>query len=926
MLDQATASPDYINYITYIFSHPQSPPLSGIHANEYPTVRFAAGTYVKTKIAISYGRISPESLVYVKAAALHTLHDTNRNVSRAAGNIITTLVKEGAKKGGLLQWPEIINDLLCLVGNTAGNVPMPAREASMDALLMVCDDNRRILEREYSGQCALNTIIPSLLGFTSIESPKIRAASLSAIHVFLPQRPRVLMAALDQFLSQLFALASESNTEVRKMVCVSFSQLVDIAPEKLAPHMEGLVNYIIMQQQCQDDPELALEAAEFWITGADDNRHWLQNELAPYMPQIIPVLLQNMIYDEDEVARLMDEQDDADLEDRAEDLRPQFAKSKADRLNTSRPADQMNTAEEQQAEDESDLSEGEIEDSELGDDPSDEWTLRKCSAAALDIFANVHQSPVFEIILPYLKETLRHEQWPNREAAVLTLGAVADGCMEAVIKHLPELVPYLISLLADPQPAVRQITCWCLSRYSKWAAELGQAQKAEFFEPMMDGILCRMLDNNKKVQEAAASAFASLEEKSEENLKPYCEPILRQFVECFGKYKDRNMYILYDCVQTLADSVGEELAPQLEEILMPTIIERYNFISDDSRDLFPLLECLGFLADAYGPAFAKYAPEFFARCKKIIYNNLEASVQFANKEIVDEPDKDFLITSIDLISCIIQAIDPQDSCKLIEDKQTPFFGLLCYCLQYYHFEVRQSTYALLGDCAIKVYSDLRPFLPQILPILIKQLDLDSIPDDDRHVGFSVLNNACWSCGEIAVKVTGDETPHIEPYVNGLYKGMFRIIESEEIPESVTENGAMALGRLGSCCAKQMAPHLGEFSQKFLELMDRVELTDEKASALLGFNQIVMKNPQAMEASLLHYFSTIASFGDSLVSEYRDLQVSCRQVRVFTISSHSLADLLCQVIQGYQNIIPNFSNVLNQLPPSTAHTLRAVCQI
>lgn len=463
MLAQATSSPDYVNYITYIFSNPQSAPLAGINETEYSTVRFAAAVNVKTKIALAYSTISPQSLAFIKSAALVTLRDTDRNVSRAAGNVITAMVLHG----GLLAWPEIVNDLLTTVANANGDVPMSAREAAMDALCKVCEDNRKVLDRDYQGQRPLDIIIPSLLQFTSLESSRIRIAALNAIHVFLPSKPQALVNSLDQFLSQLFRIAGDENTTVRQMVCQSFSQLVETAPEKLAPHMEGLVNYIIMQQQSQDDPELALDAAEFWIGAGEQER--LQAELAPYMPKIIPVLLQNMIYDEDEVARLMDEQDDADAEDRAEDLKPQFAKSKGDRLNVSKPGEQPESSRalEQQTEDDDDLSEGEIEDSEFGDDPSGNWTLRKCSAAALDIFSTVYHRPVFEILLPYLTETLRHEQWPNREAAVLTLGAVADGCMDAITPHLPELVPYLISLLND-------LTCWkdnWISRYSSCASE-----------------------------------------------------------------------------------------------------------------------------------------------------------------------------------------------------------------------------------------------------------------------------------------------------------------------------------------------------------------------------------------------------------------------------------------------------------------------
>lgn len=873
MLAQATSSPDYVNYITYLFSTPQAPPAVGLDNTTYNFVRFAAAMNIRTKLYMAYSTIPQAGLIFIRSAALVALRDNDRQVQKGAGSIITELVHQG----GLLAWPDVLPELLSLVGNSPGDVSIATQEAAMAALFKVCEDNRKILDRDYQGQRPLDVIIPKLLEFTGRESPRIRSLALSSIHIFLPYQPQALMASLDLFLSQLFNLSGDSDTEVRKMVCQSFSQLVEFAPEKLIPHMEGLVNYVLIQQQNQEDPELALDAAEFWIVSGEQHR--LQHALGPFMPKIIPVLLRNMVYEEDDVIRLMGDQEDAETEDRAEDLKPQFAKSKGARLDTSKPqGDQANGAQQQaqEEEEEDDLSEGEIEDSEFGD-PEDEWTLRKCSAAALDVFSNVYHSPVFEIILPYLKETLRHAEWPHREAAVLTLGAVADGCMEAVTPHLPELVPYLISLLNDPQPVVRQITCWCLGRYSEWASHLQDpSQKQQFFEPMMEGILRRMLDNNKKVQEAAASAFASLEEKSDDNLVPYCEPILRQFVQCFGKYKDRNMYILYDCVQTLAECVMNELAkPNLVEIIMPALIDRYNQVTDQSRELFPLLECLGYIAAAYGDAFAPFAPPLFQRCIKIIYQNLEESIASVNNEAIDEPDKDFLVTSLDLLSAIIQAIDPQKSGELVASSQPRFFDILCYCMQDLNFEVRQSSYALLGDCAISIFPHLEPFIPNIMPILIKQLDLDLIQDDFRHTGFSVLNNACWSCGEIAV----NEKAALSPFADKLYHGLLVIINNEEVIDSVNENAAMALGRLGICSPDEMAPRLGEYANSFLKSMSKIDFSREKASAFLGFNNVVMKNPQAMESSLADYFQAIASFPPKSLSqeEYRDIQRSFQQV-------------------------------------------------
>ncbi|KAF9885923.1 hypothetical protein FE257_012213 [Aspergillus nanangensis] len=903
MLVQATSSPDYVNYITYIFCTPQIPSVVGMDANTYSMVRFAAAMNLKTKIRVAYSTIPQPCLSYIRSATLVVLRDTNPQVRTSAGSIITELVQQA----GLLAWPEVLHELLNLVENPSRDIPALAQEAAMSALAKVCEDNRKILERDYQGQCPLDIIIPKLLQFTSNESPRVRTMALTTIHAFLPHRPHALVVSMDLFLSQLFQLANDSNTEVRRTVCQTFAQLVDFSPEKLIPHMEGLVNYIIMQQHSQEDPELALDAAEFWLVAGEQQK--LQQPLAHHMPKIIPVLLQSMVYDEEEAARLADEGDDAELEDRAEDLKPQFAKSKGSRLETSKPDEQSNGNAQQEEEAGDDLSEGEIEDSEFGDDPEDEWTLRKCSAAALDVFSNVYHQPIFEIILPYLKDTLRHEQWPQREAAVLTLGAVADGCMDAVTPHLPELVPYLISLLTDAQPVVRQITCWCLGRYSEWASHLNDpSERARFFEPMMEGILHGMLDGNKKVQEAAASAFASLEEKSDANLIPYCEPILRQFVQCFGKYKDRNMYILYDCVQTLAECVMTELArPHLVDILMPALIDRYNKISDQSRELFPLLECLGYISAAYGDAFAPFAPVLFQRCIKIIYENLQESMASVNNHGVEEPDKDFLVTSLDLLSCIIQAIDPQKSGELVANSQPRFFDLLGFCMEDPNYEVRQSSYALLGDCAINIFPQLGSFIPNIMPTLVKQLDLDQIRDDDRHTGFSVLNNACWSCGEIAV----NEKAALSPYLDQLYDGLCSIINNEEIIDSVNENAAMALGRLGICCSDQLAPRLGGYAGTFLKSMSRIDSTREKASAFLGFNQVVMKNPQAMESSLVEYFQAIAAFPTKSLSQedYREIQSSFQQV-----------------LQGYKNMIPDFDTFLAQLPDNIPQKLRSVYQI
>ena len=852
MLTQAKASPDITNYLTYILcSLPPSPNLS---ADEVHLVRSSAAITLKNIVRAKYRSVSSSNQSYIRQSILSCLGDPNSQIRSFAGNVITELVKAG----GILSWPELFGELLSKAGNTSGNISASAQEGAMNALVKICEDNSKILDKDYNGQRPLDIMMPKLIQLTQSPIPKVRAAALESINTFIPQKPRALLAEIDILLERLFQLAHDPSGDVRRFICRAFVQLVEIRPDKVLPHLDGLVDYMISQQRNIDDPELALEAAEFWLAVGDNND--LVGNLGPYLTKIIPVLLESMVYGEDDIIRLEGERDNADEEDRAQDIKPQFAASKSNRAldNGTKSTNGVNGSGQEEVGNDS-LDEGEIEeDEEDGDeDPEDEWNLRKCSAAALDTLSSKFHRVVFEITIPYLKDNLTHDDWPNREAAVLAVGAVADGCFEVVTPHLPGLVPYLISLLQDPEPVVRKITCWALGRYAKWAAYLPSQQDKElYFVPMMDSILKRMLDKNKGVQEAAASAFSNLEEQAKRELTPFCKPIIQQFVKCFEVYKDKNMYILYDCVQTLAEKVGPALAnPDLMNLLMPAVIQRWNKVSDQSHEMYPLLECLSYIATALGDAFAPYAVPVYQRCVTIIRQVLGDYVRAANHEAVDQPDKDLLVTSLDLLSAVIQALETSKSTELVSRTEPNIFDLLVFCLEDPNNDVRQSSYALLGDVTIKIYPQLRPFLPKILPLLTNQLALEDLPDEEAHEAFGVINNTCWALGEIAMQ----QDKSLTPYAEQLYNRLVSIMEDPNILESVNENAAIALGRLGLDCSDVLAKHLSEFAKSFLSKMEPLDQTDEKNHALLGLNRAILKNPQGMEDCLLEYFQAIAVF-------------------------------------------------------------------
>lgn len=230
--------------------------------------------------------------------------------------------------------------------------------------------------------------------------------------------------------------------------------------------------------------------------------------------------------------------------------------------------------------------------------------------------------------------------------------------MNGMQPHLSELIPYLINSLKDRKALVRSITCWTLSRYCHYVIQ----QPHEFlFQRLLKELLERVLDNNKRVQEAACSAFATFEEEACNELVPYLPEILTTLVEAFKRYQAKNLLILYDAVGTLADSVGMNLSqPEYVEMLMAPLMSKWGTLKDDDKELFPLLECLSSVATALHSHFLPYCEPVFSRCVQLIQNTLQqtalASQPGVSQGYHDQPDKDFLIVSLDLLSELAEAL------------------------------------------------------------------------------------------------------------------------------------------------------------------------------------------------------------------------------------------------------------------------------
>ncbi|KAG7010837.1 Transportin-1, partial [Cucurbita argyrosperma subsp. argyrosperma] len=339
---------------------------------------------------------------------------------------------------------------------------------------------------------------------------------------------------------------------------------------------------------------------------------------------------------------------------------------------------------------------------------------------------------------------------------------------------------------------------------------IGTQQGYEQFDKVLMGLLRRLLDNNKRVQEAACSAFATLEEEAAEELAPHLKNILHHLICAFGKYQRRNLRIVYDAIGTLADAVGGELN------------------------------------QALGTGFAQFAQPVYQRCISIIQTQQMAKVDPVSAGV--QYDKEFIVCCLDLLSGLAEGLGSGIESLV---SQSNLRDLLLQCCMDEASDVRQSAFALLGDLGRVCHVHLQPRLSEFLTAAAKQLDTPKLRDI-----VSVANNACWAIGELAVKVHQD----ISPVVMTVISSLVPILQhAQELNKSLVENSAITLGRIAWVCPQLVSPHMEHFMQPWCTALSMIRDDVEKEDAFRGLCALAKSNPSGALSSLAFMCKAITSW-------------------------------------------------------------------
>lgn len=882
-LAQAKQQPEIENYLFFILVVDDSAPSD---------VRAASGINLKNMILKS----SNKDRLYILSHVSQGLLSPDNMVRNITGNVITSLFSIY----GLENWPQALSTLVTLASENGDK----SSEAAMSALAKICEDSHYKLDVEINGERPLDFLMLVFIKLLDSPSSRIRCYIIECFNYFIPMKLQSVLVVLDMFLQKLFHLAHDSDQGVKKNVCKAFAAILDARPDKLLPHVDGVITYCLHLMK-DDDEEVALEACEFLLSLATSPEGESETGIfKSRLHDVLPVLLEKMVYSEEEIffMRLVDDKDDAEVADNDEDIKPQMAKSKE-----AHKAASKNGRKAQNFGGDSDSDDDDFYDDEDSDDDSelDQWSVRKCSAASLDILSLNLPGQVLEVTLPILQEQIVSPEWTVREAAILAFGAISKSCIELSRDKLPTLVPYLVDRLQDDEPRVRQITCWTISRFSSWVAEEAHegGEYANYFDPTFTSILKCALDQKKVVQEAACSALSSfIEESSPDIIEVYLVPLLQHFAKCFQVYQRKNLIVLYDSVQTFVEAMGHERLVSKQEYvdtLLPPLLQKWQLLEDDDNDLWPLLECMASIAATLRELFAPYAMPVYERAINILSNCIQLDMQCQTDPSLDLPEKDFMVTSLDLIDGLIQGFG-EHSIELIRTNNTNLMDLVLKCFEDSTDDVRQSAYALLGDLAIFLIEDtIVTRLDQIMICIGNEINSRNI------TSHAVYNNAIWSLGEISMRLPYEK---LKPYLSNLVDLLIPVLNSMDTQPTVLENAAICLGRMGlTGGAEVISPRLSEFILQWCAQMIYLIDNEEKETGFKGMLNIINGNPD-------NGFS-----GLSTLQGKKNLATFISTIANYAKPPEDLKHLFGQLIQSYSTLV-DINQVLTHVDPESRNQL------
>ncbi|KAI0074532.1 ARM repeat-containing protein [Panus rudis PR-1116 ss-1] len=833
---------DYPVYLAHVLAY---------LVDEQDDVRAFAGRLIINDLILAIRQSSLAAGTYLKAAVLHALHHSSSTPHTRA----TTLELLGTILIGVDEkyWPDCPQQLCSALESDH----VDFTESILDLLKRWARHFQYRLDSNSSRQQSLVLVFANTLSIIDHNSSTIRVNSLATLTYLISNDTYLLLPYIDNFITALLRHHANSDTSLKNLVAQAFASLLSSKRylEMLLPYVATRVGEIMLSYLKEDSPVIVLQSMRFWLNLVQSTA--VDFRLISFLPRLIPLLLRAMTFDRTKLW----------LYDSPEHPQKSFDCTPDD--STTNDADYCN----------------------LPQDALNRWCVRKSAADLLDCLAQNHCTDISKITIDTLTDKLASDDWLQRELATLLAGAMA--CTDFAREHLLIFVPTFIAQLEHAPALLKETTCWTLTRLSRWylansAVFSEHLEQNDNFLAILHAILGRFHDRHLKVRQAAYGAVADLGLYAKQNLVPYTDIIVPQLIRAFDDppRTTNTIVVLYDALHYFAEAAGPTLRSHQHatELLLILSTEWSLTPVDDTstRDgVVALLRATSAVVNALDTAtIAESHVLVCARAIDIIRECLlryQAWKQDPATGVRAQPDEWLLTYGFALLSSLSSVAGFDIAPRFTGGDDEPDFVSLVYlCLTHQTPPVRQAAYGLLGDLAIHAFPLLKPHLPAIVKVFLRQLDAHLEHGEQRddpvvhhrytsHLynreedSIRALANACWAVSEVVVQHSEDDIT-FRPLVLRLLAKATPLLAPQNFLDQLRLNVADLVRRVALIHPEYAAPLLPEFVRGWLDVISKMVNATEKGSMFLAFFSTVLQNPTAIDKCLRLVCQTFLAWG------------------------------------------------------------------
>lgn len=157
------------------------------------------------------------------------------------------------------------------------------------------------------------------------------------------------------------------------------------------------------------------------------------------------------------------------------------------------------------------------------DSPDDEYNTPRAAYQCLQLWAQAVGNTIVPLVLTFVEENIRNDDWHRREAAVSAFGAIVEGPEEQTLDNLiKQALPVLISMMEDSNIQVRDSVAFTLGRISD--AVPSSIDPAAHLQPLVSSLFGG-LTSTPKIASSCCWALMNLAERFAGDLSAQQNPM-----------------------------------------------------------------------------------------------------------------------------------------------------------------------------------------------------------------------------------------------------------------------------------------------------------------------------------------------------------------------------------------------------------------